>query len=125
EEPPDEHTQDPTGKSTFEHKISTTEKGKKLLIFASVGTNEKHKLSVDLVGTLIIGRSEKTSDISFNDTGLSRQHCALLLDGDRVLIQDLESENGTYVNGIRLECARVLNSGDKINISDTEITIEM
>ncbi|MEG2053853.1 MAG: FHA domain-containing protein, partial [Oscillospiraceae bacterium] len=125
EEPTDEHTQDPTGKSTFEHKISTIEKGKKLLIFASVGTNEKHKLSVDLVGTLIIGRSEKTSDISFDDTGLSRQHCALLLDGNRVLIQDLESENGTYVNGIRLECARVLNSGDKINISDTEITIEM
>ncbi|MEG1752365.1 MAG: VWA domain-containing protein [Christensenella sp.] len=112
-------------KSQAEHKINAIDTGKKLLIFASVAGRENHKLSVELTGTLIIGRSEKTSDITFNDKGLSRQHCALLLDGDRVLVRDLDSANGTYVNGIRLECARTLYSGDKINISDTEITIEM
>lgn len=50
------------------------------------------------VGQTSIGR-DATADIQINDTGLSRQHFAVIWDGKNAAVKDLNSTNGTRVNG--------------------------
>lgn len=51
--------------------------------------------------TFVIGRS-KECDLQIKDDVVSRQHAKVLFDGERWCIRDLESGNGTYVNGVRI-----------------------
>jgi len=52
-------------------------------------------------GTLLIGRSRDVH-LRVHDDLLSRKHCALTRAGDQVILSDLNSSNGTYVNGERV-----------------------
>ena len=52
-------------------------------------------------GTLLIGRSRDVH-LRVHDHLLSRKHCALTRSGDQVILSDLNSSNGTYVNGERV-----------------------
>jgi Nif-specific regulatory protein len=64
-----------------------------------------------------VGR-EPTNRIAIGDPSLSRRHCVLARNGDQFVIRDLESRNGTFVNGAAVKEA-VLNHGDKIAIGDS------
>src|SRR3981081_493023 len=55
---------------------------------------------VELDGELVIGRESGGLDIG--DPQLSRRHAAVRLRGDTVVVEDLGSRNGTYVNGARI-----------------------
>jgi Nif-specific regulatory protein len=61
-----------------------------------------------------IGR-EPSNAISLLDAGVSRRHCLILRAGDQFKIQDLNSRNSTFVNGVPIT-ERVLASGDEIKI---------
>ena len=61
-----------------------------------------------------IGREEENS-VRLNDERVSRFHAKLQEDGGRVILTDLESTNGTRVNG-RPVSLRVLRPGDQISI---------
>jgi pSer/pThr/pTyr-binding forkhead associated (FHA) protein len=51
---------------------------------------------------------------------VSRVHCRVTaLEGGELEIRDLESTNGTYVNGLRVETAR-LTSGDRLGVGRIE-----
>jgi pSer/pThr/pTyr-binding forkhead associated (FHA) protein len=45
---------------------------------------------------------------------VSRQHCQITLQGDNVFIQDLESHNGTFVNGRRISKPTRIEDGDEL-----------
>jgi pSer/pThr/pTyr-binding forkhead associated (FHA) protein len=45
---------------------------------------------------------------------ISSRHARLFREGDRILIEDLRSSNGTFVNGTRVVGPVVLNSGDAL-----------
>ena len=67
-----------------------------------------------------IGRS-KTADVPLpDDKKASRNHARLERDGDRWVIVDLSSTNGTYVNGERVE-QKKLSPGDEIRIGNTRL----
>ncbi len=69
----------------------------------------------------ILGR-QADCDIYVNDSRVSRQHARVLQrDGD-FLIEDLDSRNGTYVNGERIHDAHCLADADSIVIGDDEFT---
>ncbi|TWT36243.1 Sensor protein ZraS [Posidoniimonas corsicana] len=59
----------------------------------------------------------RDSDNSFqlHDTEVSRKHAEITLDGSRVLLRDLNSSNGTYVNGKAVRQA-LLRSGDQLQL---------
>jgi Protein kinase domain/FHA domain len=61
-----------------------------------------------------LGRSVSAS-YAFDDPLLSRKHCAVECRGELCRIVDLQSRNGTFVNGQRVG-AVLLNAGDKIRI---------
>jgi pSer/pThr/pTyr-binding forkhead associated (FHA) protein len=54
---------------------------------------------------------------------ISSRHARLFREGDRILIEDLRSSNGTFVNGTRVEGPVVLNSGDEIGLGSHRVTL--
>jgi two-component system cell cycle response regulator len=87
------------------------------IVIAGKRTGAMYKLEAEEV---IIGRSEDASFL-VDDDGVSRQHAKIVRHPDgSVAIVDLNSTNGTFCNGVRVE-TRVLKDGDKIQIGTTTI----
>jgi len=70
-------------------------------------------------GKTVLGRSAQ-ADIPLKDSGVSREHSEIKVDGDNVTIKDLGSTNGTFVNNKRI-ARHVLKDGDKIQISSATV----
>lgn len=71
---------------------------------------------------LLIGRSDEAG-VCVPDRWVSRRHCVLELQGNQVVVRDLESTHGTFVNDEPIDRA-VLNSGDRISIGLTQFSVE-
>jgi hypothetical protein len=67
--------------------------------------------------SLVIGRGAD-ADLRLTDTGVSRRHAELHVDPDGVTLVDLESTNGTAVNG-RMVSRAPLSDGDRISVGTT------
>jgi Mg-chelatase subunit ChlD len=74
--------------------------------------------SIPLKDGLVIGRSPACALCLYEDI-VSRQHARLRYMNGRWYIQDLNSQSGVYVNGVRVQ-AIALNKGDRIRIGSTE-----
>ncbi len=68
-------------------------------------------------GEVTIGR-EASNGIAIVDPSVSRKHCLLSSQGGRYLVRDLESRNGTLVNGAAVE-EHWLQHGDEIAAGDS------
>lgn len=84
--------------------------------------NGKCELKITINGSAMAGRSDDC-DIYFDDPKMSRQHFALETDGNDVYITDLESSNGTLVNGVRLNRRRKLLPNDEITAGNIQAKI--
>lgn len=73
----------------------------------------------------VLGKLEKNVDIVVNDISISRIHAKIELAGDKCYIEDLNTTNGTYVNGKRLIPYKLeeIKSGDKIVLGCVEYII--
>ena len=63
----------------------------------------------------VIGRGAD-ADLRLPDTGVSRAHAEVRLDGETVMLKDLGSTNGTSVNGIPVRHPVVLVDGDRVEV---------
>ncbi|HDN79893.1 MAG TPA: FHA domain-containing protein [Chloroflexi bacterium] len=72
--------------------------------------------SFQLKERTLIGRDPRLCDIAFPDILVSRQHAKIITDGEKFYLYDLESTNGTFVNGQRVLGAIELHNGDRIRI---------
>jgi hypothetical protein len=77
----------------------------------------------DLSQGALLGRGD-TADIRLQDTFASSQHARLIRQGDVIVLEDLGSTNGTYLNGEPLRGPQPLHVGDSIRIGDSEFTFE-
>jgi hypothetical protein len=77
----------------------------------------------DLSQGALLGRGD-TADIRLEDTFASSQHARLVPQGDVMVLEDLGSTNGTYLNGEPLRGPQPLHVGDSIRIGDSEFTFE-
>ncbi len=68
---------------------------------------------------ITIGRSEGCTIIVAREL-VSRTHARVARIGDRYLLVDAGSVNGTFLNGQRIMSAQSLRSGDRIGLSDAE-----
>ena len=69
---------------------------------------------------LIIGRAAG-ADLVLDDPGISRRHLSARLEGGAIVVEDLGSSNGTYVNGRRIAGAVELAPGDEVRLGNTAI----
>ncbi len=67
--------------------------------------------------SISLGRMEN-NDVVLDDPLVSRYHAILTRQGERFVIEDLGSVNGTFVNNIRIDTSCVLHDGDAINLGD-------
>lgn len=74
-------------------------------------------------GSIFIGRSEMCN-IFFDDDRLSRQHFAIEVTKVACYIEDLETTNGTFVNGVRLNTRRMLLNNDVITAGRERIVFQ-
>ena len=92
-----------------------------LLIVKSGGKTVK-EINAKVDGSLIVGRSEMC-DLYIDDPHMSKQHFAIEFTGNMLMIMDLESRNGTYLNGVRLNGKRKLEQNDQIRAGSLDIVI--
>ena len=78
-------------------------------------------LHVLLVGPLEVGRD--ATGIILNDPAVSRRHLELRPDGDRVLVTDLGSANGTSLDGVAVAATVELEAGAVLRLGDTKIQL--
>jgi DNA-binding CsgD family transcriptional regulator len=70
-----------------------------------------------------IGRST-SNDIVLRDPAVSRVHAIFVRKGGVILLEDLGSHNGTYVNEERLHQIRQLRHGDRVSIGSSRALFE-
>ena len=71
---------------------------------------------------ITLGRSP-TNNVFVRDKNVSRVHCQIVVTGDSCRLTDLQSTNGTFVNGERTsECE--LTPGDEVRIGATLLQLE-
>jgi pSer/pThr/pTyr-binding forkhead associated (FHA) protein len=68
-----------------------------------------------------VGRATR-ADFILHEALVSRLHCRLEASDDALEVVDLSSTNGTYVNGKRIDRAR-LASGDTLRVGRVELTV--
>lgn len=75
-------------------------------------------------GIYLVGRS-RICQIRPKNRYVSRKHCAIIHRKHEVLIQDLGSKTGTYINRVRIDpkVAATLNDGDKIRVGKTKFRV--
>lgn len=69
-----------------------------------------------------IGRGEH-ADVSLDDRWVSRVHCLISMESDRVFVRDLESKHGTYVNEERIDQVE-LKAGDLLSVGLCTLAVE-
>jgi FHA domain-containing protein len=77
----------------------------------------------DLSSGALLGRGDQ-ADIRLEDSFASSQHARLVPQGGVMVLEDLGSTNGTYLNGEALRGPQPLHAGDTIRIGDSEFTFE-
>jgi predicted component of type VI protein secretion system len=81
-----------------------------ILLSISIGPD----IAVDHV-VVVVGRHPHC-DARLDSPRVSRRHCVLTRAGSEVLVRDLGSTNGTWINGRRVACGR-LTPGDELSIA--------
>lgn len=67
-------------------------------------------------GLVVLGK-EDSCQVSIPDSGISKKHAQITVRDENVLIEDLGSSNGTYVEGKQIY-SHVLNTGDRVALGD-------
>lgn len=97
-------------------------KGRKISLFINCGDGTTHNIEYNLVNSMIIGRSE-ICDVTIVDGNMSRQHFAIEDVETGLAIIDLETTNGTYINGVQIHSKTFIPSGGKVTAGDSYITV--
>lgn len=96
------------------------EKAGATIIFEVEGATRP--IVADVRNSLIVGRSE-ICDVYMNDEKMSRQHFVIYEEPDGFYIEDLQTTNGTWLNGERLYTKKKLQKGDKIKAGKMKILV--
>jgi hypothetical protein len=96
------------------------------LLLYVLDPGEGESLDVDTVlpihGLTTIGR-DSSNDIVINDPHVSSQHARLELTGGDLYLIDLNSTNGSYVNGRKIKGKEKIFLGDEIIIGDVSFEV--
>ena len=78
--------------------------------------------TIEIRGKIIVGRSQK-SDISIDNSEVSRTHVEIKMKNGKVQITDLGSKNGTYINGIKVleGNSAYLSTSDQLIIGSEDV----
>jgi len=91
-----------------------------LVITRGRSTNQILRLAE---GVTTVGR-QAGCQLRIVSSQVSRKHCQLFEKGGHLLVKDLGSSNGTFVNGKKIQGQRVLEPGDELTVGQVKFRIE-
>lgn len=97
--------------------------GREVKLYCQTSNFPQKRVSIKVQSSFIVGRSS-ICDVYVEDPKMSRQHFAVEYTDGVFMISDLDSVNGTYVNGIKVHGRQKIKSGDLILAGLTRIKIE-
>jgi pSer/pThr/pTyr-binding forkhead associated (FHA) protein len=92
----------------------------KLVITA--GCRQKQVIRLRTEDT-IVGR-QQGCDLRIPSPDVSRRHCRLSMRSECLVVEDLASSNGSYVNGVRIQGEELLRPGDALAIGPVTFRVE-
>ncbi len=78
------------------------------------------RFAIDEGESLVVGRGTD-ADVILDNTAISRHHTRITLQSGILMAEDLESLNGTFVNGTRITAATAVGEGDSLQIGKFSI----
>jgi len=97
-------------------------KEKAWTISVEQGPKELRGVSIGVNGPVIVGRSPG-ADIVIAASYVSGRHARFTLMGQDLFVEDLNSTNGTAVNGRRITSPVALRDRDVVNVGDVSIRV--
>jgi len=91
----------------------------KLVVLSEGLTGRSHELKVEKT---TIGRLEDNA-FQIPEQSVSSHHCEILLKGNDVIVKDLNSTNGTYINGEKIT-EKSLKPGQILRLGQIEVRLE-
>ena len=88
------------------------------------GQNQVKRLQGQ-AGSVIVGRDPALANLVINDSQISRRHCLIVILGGEVLIEDLQSANGTTINEVPLTARQQLSDGDTVALGTVELRVSI
>jgi FHA domain len=95
----------------------------RLVVLRSPSLEEGDEFPVDSA-PVTVGRGGQNDLVLEGDEFASARHARIELRDGSVWVQDLDSTNGTYVNGARVVGAQQLDSGDVLRVGETDLRVE-
>jgi pSer/pThr/pTyr-binding forkhead associated (FHA) protein len=71
----------------------------------------------------VIGRN-RLCNARVDSGRVSRRHCCLALNKGELIVRDLSSTNGTFINGVRVDCG-LLRPADELSIANLRYRLEI
>lgn len=89
------------------------------------GNHNHSDYSID-DNTILIGSAEEQNNLVIKSASVSKRHARLTRSGNNIFLEDLNSTNGTYVNGdpLSYQEKRLLKKNDKIHFADEMYVLE-
>lgn len=106
-------------KQHIKHDDSAT---KEVVFLVSGIASEVRKMNVQINGSAIIGRSS-ICDVYFDDLSMSKQHFALEVEEGELYLTDLNSRNGTMIDGREAHTKERIHNGSVIEAGSVRIEI--
>lgn len=92
----------------------------KLVVLSQGLAGLSYELKTDKI---TVGRVEDNS-FQVSDPSVSSHHCEILLKGTEVIVRDLNSTNGTFINGKELKGEAAIPAGQVLRLGQVEIRVE-
>lgn len=92
-----------------------------LVLFGEFAPYDRYQIDQD---EIFIGRDPKKCQILLNDPEVSSVHAVVRKNNSEVVVEDLNSSNGTILNGERINRAQI-STGDEFVIGSTSFTLEV
>ena len=113
------------GEATGLHDAAGTERGDldgldpRLVVERAPG--HESGMEYEVAGGAVMGRGDQ-AEIRLEDPFASSRHARLVRQGGAVVLEDMGSTNGTYLNEELLSGPQPLHPGDRVRIGDSEFT---
>ncbi len=95
------------------------------VVFEELGTGARYSTKIEK--SILVGRADPADILIVSDSAVSRRHCQITRKGNRFILSDLGSGNGTEYNGTKISEDVMISNGDTIGIgrSKYKVLIEL
>jgi hypothetical protein len=92
-----------------------------VIVHEGAGAGSVHPVE----GEVILGRERASADLVIPDPGVSRRHARVHPHNGGMIVEDLGSSNGTFVNGHRISQPVEIGPEDELQVGDSVLGVEV